>query len=63
MIAIDFVSDLPHSLSGYDAIWVIINRLTKIAHFLPIKKTYSTDRLARLYVNRIVYLSTSEYSF
>ena len=35
---------------------MIVGRLTKTAHFLPIKKTYSTDRLARLYVNRIVCL-------
>ena len=56
MIAMDFVSGLPRTSSGYDAIWVIVDRLTKTAHFLPIKKTYSTDRLARLYVNRIVCL-------
>ena len=56
MIAMDFVSDLPRTSSGYDAIWVIVDRLTKTAHFLPIKKTYSTDRLARLYVNRIICL-------
>ena len=56
MIAMDFVSDLPRTSSGYDAIWVIIDRLTKTTHFLPIKKTYFTDRLARLYVNRIVCL-------
>ena len=56
MIAMDFVSGLPHISSGYDAIWVIVDRLTKTAHFLPIKKTYSTDKLARLYVNRIVCL-------
>ena len=35
---------------------MIIDKLTKTAHFLPIKKMYSTNRLARLYVNRIVYL-------
>ena len=52
----DFVSGLPHTSSGYNAIWVIVDRLTKTAHFLSIKKTYSTDRLAKLYVNRIVYL-------
>ena len=52
----NFVSGLPRTSSGFDAIWVIIDRLMKIAHFLPIKKTYSTDRLARLYVNRIVCL-------
>ena len=56
MIAMNFVSGLLRTSSGYDAIWVIVDRLTKIAHFLPIKKTYSTDRLARLYVNRIVCL-------
>ena len=56
MIAMDFVSSLPRTSSGYDAIWVIVDRLTKTAHFLPIKKMYSTDRLAKLYVNRIVYL-------
>ena len=36
MIAMDFVSGLPHASSGYDAIWVIVDRLTKIAHFLPL---------------------------
>ena len=56
MIAMDFISGLPRTSSGYDAIWVIVDRLTKISHFLPIKKTYSTDRLARLYVNQIVCL-------
>ena len=56
MIAMDFISGLPHTLSGYNAIWVIIDRLTKTTHFLPIKKAYSTDRLARLYANRIVCL-------
>ena len=56
IIAMDFVSGFPRTSSGYDAIWVIIDRLTKTAHFLPIKKTYSTDRLIRLYVNWIVCL-------
>ena len=51
MIAIDFVSDLPRTSSGYDAIWVIVDRLTKTTHFFPIKKMYSTNKLARLYVN------------
>ena len=56
MIAMDFISGLPRTSSGFDAIWVIIDRLTKSAHFLPIKKTYTTDKLARLYINQIVYL-------
>ena len=53
----NFVSGLPHTSNGYDAIWVKVDRLTKTDHLLPIKKTYSIDRLARLYVNRIVCLS------
>ena len=56
MIAMDFISGLPYTSSGYNAIWVIVDRLIKTSHFLPIKKTYSTERLARLYVNRIVCL-------
>ena len=52
----DFITGLPRTIGGYNAIWVIVDRLTKSAHFLPIKKTYSTDRLAKLYVNRIVCL-------
>ena len=56
MIAMDFVTGLPRTTGGFDSVWVIVDRLTKSAHFLPVKKTYSTDRLARLYVNRIVCL-------
>ena len=56
MISMDFVTGLPRTTGGFDSIWVIVDRLTKSAHFLPVKKTYSTDRLARLYVNRIVCL-------
>ena len=56
MIAMDFVSGLSRTTGGYDTIWVIVDKLTKSAHFLPVKKTYSTDRLARLYVNRIICL-------
>ena len=56
MITMDFVTGLPRTTGGFDSIWVIVDRLTKSAHFLPVKKTYSTDTLARLYVNRIVCL-------
>ena len=52
----DFVSGLPRTSRKHDAIWVIIYRLTKSAHFLPINMTYSLDRLADLYVNKIVRL-------
>ena len=51
MIAIDVVSGLPRTFRGYDTIWVIVDRLIKVAYFLLIKKMYSTVRLAELYVN------------
>nr|GFA36760.1 putative reverse transcriptase domain-containing protein [Tanacetum cinerariifolium] len=40
--------------SGYDAIWVVVDRLTKSAHFLPIREDYKTVKLARIYINEIV---------
>ncbi|GJY99934.1 putative reverse transcriptase domain-containing protein [Tanacetum coccineum] len=53
-IAMDFVTKLPRTSSGYDTIWVIIDRLTKFAHFLPMREDYKMERLARLYLNEIV---------
>ncbi|GJX96051.1 putative reverse transcriptase domain-containing protein [Tanacetum coccineum] len=50
----DFVSGLPRTPSGYDTIWVIVDRLTKSAHFLPMKKTNSMEKLMRLYLKEIV---------
>ena len=55
-IAMDFIVGLPKTINGYDAIWVIVNRLTKSAHFLPIKVTYSMEQLAQLYIKEIVRL-------
>jgi hypothetical protein len=55
-IAIDFIVGLPRTQSGYDSIWVIVHRLTKVAHFIPIKTTYSGLQLAELYMFRIVCL-------
>jgi hypothetical protein len=52
----DFVVGLPRTQSGYDSIWVIMDRLTKVAHFIPVKTTYSRSQLAELYVSRIVCL-------
>ncbi|GJX67937.1 reverse transcriptase domain-containing protein [Tanacetum coccineum] len=53
-ITMDLVVKLPRSSSGYDAIWVIVDRLTKSAHFLPIREDYKTEKLARIYINEIV---------
>ncbi|GJZ78826.1 putative reverse transcriptase domain-containing protein [Tanacetum coccineum] len=53
-IAMDFVMKLPRTSSGHDLIWAIVDRLTKSAHFLPMREDYKMDRLARLYLNVIV---------
>ncbi|GJZ72506.1 putative reverse transcriptase domain-containing protein, partial [Tanacetum coccineum] len=53
-IAMDFVTKLPRTSSGHDTIWGIIDRLTKSAHFLPMREYYKMDRLGRLYLNEIV---------
>ncbi|GJV43895.1 reverse transcriptase domain-containing protein [Tanacetum coccineum] len=53
-IAMDFVTKLHRTSSGHDTIWVIADRLTKSAHFLPMREGYKMDRLARLYLNEIV---------
>ncbi|GJY28996.1 putative reverse transcriptase domain-containing protein [Tanacetum coccineum] len=53
-IAMDFVTKLPRTSSGHDTIWVIVDLLTKSAHFLPMREDYKMERLARLYLNEIV---------
>ncbi|XP_016173629.1 uncharacterized protein LOC107616147 [Arachis ipaensis] len=53
-ISMDFVMGLPRTQTGRDAIWVIVDRLTKTAHFLPVKATDSLERLATLYIKEIV---------
>ncbi|GJR83527.1 reverse transcriptase domain-containing protein [Tanacetum coccineum] len=53
-IAMDFVMKLPRTSSGHDATWVIVDRLTKSSHFLPIREDYKMDRLARLYLSEII---------
>nr|GFB75134.1 reverse transcriptase domain-containing protein [Tanacetum cinerariifolium] len=53
-ITMDFITKLPKSSQGFDTIWVIVDRLTKSAHFLPIRENDPLDKLARLYLNIIV---------
>ncbi|GKD52037.1 putative reverse transcriptase domain-containing protein [Tanacetum coccineum] len=50
----DLVTKLLKSSSGYDTIWVIVDRLTKSTHFLPIREDYKMEKLARIYINRII---------
>ncbi|GKD59966.1 putative reverse transcriptase domain-containing protein [Tanacetum coccineum] len=53
-ITIDFVTKLPKTSSGQDTIWVIVDRLTKSAHFLPMKETDLTEKLTRQYLKEVV---------
>ncbi|GJX51412.1 putative reverse transcriptase domain-containing protein [Tanacetum coccineum] len=53
-ITMDFINKLPRTNCGHDTIWVIVDRLTKSAHFLTIREDYNTKRLARLYIDEIV---------
>ncbi|GKB31173.1 putative reverse transcriptase domain-containing protein, partial [Tanacetum coccineum] len=53
-ITMDFVTKLPKTSSGHDTIWVIVDRLTKSAHFIPTRETDSMETLTRLYIKEIV---------
>nr|GEY85341.1 putative reverse transcriptase domain-containing protein [Tanacetum cinerariifolium] len=53
-ITMDFVTKLPRMPSGYDTIWVVVDRLTKSIHFLPIRENNSMGKLAKLYLKEIV---------
>nr|GEW83185.1 putative reverse transcriptase domain-containing protein [Tanacetum cinerariifolium] len=53
-ITMDFITKLPKSSQGFDTIWVIVDRLTKSAHFLPIRENDPLEKLTRLYLNMIV---------
>nr|GEV65435.1 putative reverse transcriptase domain-containing protein [Tanacetum cinerariifolium] len=51
--AMDFVTKLPRTSSGHDTMWVIVDRLTKSAYFLPMREEYKMDMLSKLYLNEI----------
>jgi IS30 family transposase len=53
-ITMDFIVGLPRTQWGYNSIWVIMDRLTKVAHFILVKTTYSGPQLIELYMSRIV---------
>jgi transposase InsO family protein len=52
----DFIVRLPRTRASYDSIWVVVDRLTKLAHFKPVKTSYSSAILAELYMSQIVCL-------
>ena len=55
-IGMDFVVCLPRTQKGHDSIWVIVDRLTKAAHFIPVQTNYDGEKLAKLYMENIVKL-------
>jgi hypothetical protein len=55
-IGMDFTVGLPRTLRGYDSILVIVDRLTQVTHFIPVKTMYAGPQLAKLYILRIVCL-------
>jgi hypothetical protein len=55
-IGMAFITGLPKTRSGYDSIWVVVDHLTKVAHFTPVKTTYTSAKLAKIYMSRIVCL-------
>jgi hypothetical protein len=55
-ISMDFIVGLPNTSQKHDSIWVIIDRLTKTAHFLPVHTTYSAKKYAKVYLDQIVRL-------
>jgi hypothetical protein len=55
-IGMDFIVGLPHTHARYVLIWVIVDRLTKVAHFIPVKTTYSGSKLAELYMSSVMCL-------
>jgi hypothetical protein len=52
-IGMDFIVGLPRIRTSYDSIWVVVDRLTKAAHFIPVKTTYNSAVLPELYMSRI----------
>ena len=55
-IMMDFVTHLPRTLRGYDTVWVIMNQLTKSAHFLVVRMTFTLEEFYWLYIREIVWL-------
>jgi len=52
----DFIVSLPRTQRKFDAVWVIIDRLTKSTYFIPVVVSYSSKRLAEIYIREIVHL-------
>jgi hypothetical protein len=55
-ISMDFIVGLPNTSQRHDSIWIIVDRLTKTAHFLPVHTTYNAKKYAEIYLDQIVHL-------
>jgi hypothetical protein len=55
-ISMDFIVGLPNTSQRHDSIWVIVDRLTKTAHFFPVHTTYTARKYAEIYLDQIVHL-------
>ena len=55
-VTVDFMTHLPRTPQGHDVVWVIVDRLTKLAHFLVMRMTFTLERFCRLYIREIVWL-------
>ena len=55
-VDMDFITGLPRTRSGFDSIWVVVDHFTKVADFIPVKTTYTSAKLAKIYMSRIVSL-------
>jgi hypothetical protein len=55
-ISMDYVVGLPLMTCKFDSIWVIMDRLFKSAHFIPINTNYNTQKSAKIYIARVLYL-------
>ncbi|KAL0544440.1 hypothetical protein IC582_019555 [Cucumis melo] len=58
-VSMDFITGLPRTLRGFTVIWVVVDRLTKSAHFVPGKSTYTASKWAQLYMSEIVRVPVS----
>jgi hypothetical protein len=57
-ISMVFIVGLPRTQKGNDSIWVIVDRLTKVAYFIPVKMTFETHKLAELYIDNMNKITT-----
>src|SRR3954465_8324244 len=55
-VGMDFISGLPRSQRGHDSIWVVVDRLTKVSHFIPVRTNFKGVKLADMYLSCIVIL-------